>query len=167
VPCGERPAAVHDLVGPAGDGPRRITVRPKFRQAGISDSGSTISQPPFSREPSSAASPSGSAGRMSCVDGSCRLSERSVSASQGTTRTSLVITVGAARDGGPPALIKTWEEFVAAERARTTEVVALSGSDLPAPSGQAAQTYEFSGIFDGQVRTIMRVPQASDSTTPR
>jgi hypothetical protein len=85
----------------------------------------------------------------------------------GTTRTSLVITVGAAvGDGGAPALIKTWEDFVAAERARTTEVVALSGSDLPAPSGQAPQTYDFSGIFDGQVRTIMRVPQASDSTIP-
>lgn len=84
----------------------------------------------------------------------------------GTTRTSLVITVGAVGDGGTPALIKTWDEFVAAERARTTEVVALSGSDLPASSGQAPQTYEFSGIFDGQVRTIMRAPQASDSTTP-
>src|SRR4026208_1357372 len=54
----------------------------------------------------------------------------------GTTRTSLVITVGAAvGDGGAPALIKTWEEFVAAERARTTGVVALSGSDLPASPG--------------------------------
>ena len=84
----------------------------------------------------------------------------------GTTRTSLVITVGAVRDGATPALIKTWDEFVAAERARTTEVVALSGSDLPASSGQAPQTCEFSGIFDGQVRTIMRVPQASDAATP-
>lgn len=82
----------------------------------------------------------------------------------GTTRTSLVITVGAAGDDGVPVLIKTWDAFVAAERARTTQVVALSGPDLPAPTGQAPQTYEFSGIFDGQVRTIVRVPQAGDST---
>ncbi len=86
----------------------------------------------------------------------------------GTTRTSLVITVGSAREGSAaPALIRTWDEFVAAERARTTLVVALSGSSLPAPAaGSAPQTYEFSGIFDGQVRTIMRVPQAADVATP-
>jgi hypothetical protein len=84
----------------------------------------------------------------------------------GTTRTSLVITLGAAGDSGTPVLIRTWDQFVAAERARTTQVVALSGSDLPAPTAQAPQTYEFAGIFDGQVRTIMRVPQASDSATP-
>lgn len=86
----------------------------------------------------------------------------------GTTRTSLVITLGSARDGAPPALIATWDEFVAAERARTTLVVALSGANLAAPpQGSAApQRYDFSGIYDGQVRTIMRVPQASDSSTP-
>jgi hypothetical protein len=83
----------------------------------------------------------------------------------GTTRTSLVITLGAVRDAAP-VLIKTWDEFVAAERARTTLVVALSGSSLPVPSGTTPQTYEFSGVYDGQVRTIMRVPQASDSPTP-
>lgn len=83
----------------------------------------------------------------------------------GTTRTSLVITIGAVRDGAP-VLTKTWDEFVAAERARTTLVVALSGSNLPVPSGTTPQTYEFAGVYDGQVRTIMRVPQASDSTTP-
>ena len=84
----------------------------------------------------------------------------------GTTRTSLVITVGAAGEAGTPTLIRTWDAFVAAERARTTQVVALSGADLSAPSGQEPQLYEFSGIFDGQVRTIMRVPQSSDSTIP-
>lgn len=83
----------------------------------------------------------------------------------GTTRTSLVITLGALRDA-TPVLLRTWDEFVAAERARTTLVVALSGSNLPVPSGTTPQTYEFSGVYDGQVRTIMRVPQASDSTTP-
>lgn len=82
----------------------------------------------------------------------------------GTTRTSLVITVGAAGDGGAPVPIRTWDAFVAAERARTTQVVALSGAELPVPTGGPPQTYEFSGIFDGQVRTIMRVPPASDST---
>jgi hypothetical protein len=84
----------------------------------------------------------------------------------GTTRTSLVITVGAAGEAGAFTIIKTWDAFVAAERARTTQVVALSGVDLAAPSGQEPQLYEFSGIFDGQVRTIMRVPQSSDSTIP-
>lgn len=83
----------------------------------------------------------------------------------GTTRTSLVITVGADRDGAP-VLIKTWDEFVAAERARTSLVVALSGSNLPVPSGTTPHTYEFTGVYDGQVRTIMRVPQASDSRMP-
>ncbi len=86
----------------------------------------------------------------------------------GTTRTSLVITLGSLREGSATlALIRTWDEFVAAERARTTLVVALSGSGLPAPpSGSGPQTYEFSGVFDGQVRTIMRVPQAADVATP-
>jgi hypothetical protein len=82
----------------------------------------------------------------------------------GTTRTSLVITVGAAGDDGAPVLIKTWDAFVGAERARTTQVLALSGPDLPAPTGEPPQMYEFSGIFDGQVRTVMRVPAAWDST---
>jgi hypothetical protein len=84
----------------------------------------------------------------------------------GTTRSSLVITVGALREGATPALIKTWDEFVAAERARTTLVVALSGADLPVPAAGTPQTYEFSGVYNGQVRTIMRVPAAEDSTTP-
>jgi hypothetical protein len=84
----------------------------------------------------------------------------------GTTRTSLVITVGATRDESAPALIRTWDEFVVAERARTTLVVALSGPSLAAPTATTPQTYEFSGVYDGQVRTIMRVPQAKDSTTP-
>jgi hypothetical protein len=84
----------------------------------------------------------------------------------GTTRSSLVITVGAAQAGTTPALVKTWDEFVAAERARTTLVVALSGSDLPVPAAGTPQTYEFSGVYDGQVRTIVRVPAAADSPTP-
>jgi hypothetical protein len=85
----------------------------------------------------------------------------------GSTRTSLVITLGSARTEGTPALIRTWDEFVAAERARTTLVVALSGANLPAPgAGGGPQTVEFSGIYDGQVRTIMRVPEAADAPTP-
>ena len=85
----------------------------------------------------------------------------------GSTRTSLVITLGAAREGISPSVIKNWDEFVAAERARTTLVVALSGANLPAQAaGTGPQTYEFSGIYDGQVRTIMRVPQSSDSAIP-
>jgi len=74
----------------------------------------------------------------------------------GSTRTSLVITVGSAREGETPALISTIDEFIAAERARTTLVVALSGPNLPAPTQKTPQTYEFSGIYDGQVRTVIR-----------
>ena len=84
----------------------------------------------------------------------------------GTTRSSLVITVGADRESALPTVIKAWDEFVAAERARTTLVVALSGADLPVPAAGTPQTYEFSGVYNGQVRTIMRVPAAEDSTTP-
>ena len=84
----------------------------------------------------------------------------------GTTRSTLVITVGADRESALPALVKTWDEFVAAERARTTLVVALSGANLPVPAAGTPQTFEFSGVYDGQLRTIMRVPAAEDSTTP-
>jgi hypothetical protein len=74
----------------------------------------------------------------------------------GTTRTSLVMTLGSVREGSAPAILKTVDEFIAAERARTTLVVALSGANLPPPTADGPQTYEFSGIYDGQVRTIMR-----------
>jgi len=83
----------------------------------------------------------------------------------GTTRTSLVITVGSVREGASPALIKTWEEFVAAERAHTTLVVALSGANLPSPPASGPQPYDFSGIYDGQVRTVLRLPQPRDAST--
>jgi hypothetical protein len=82
----------------------------------------------------------------------------------GSTRRSLVITLGAASGEAPLSPIKTWNEFVEAERARSTLVVALSGPDLPAMSPEPA-TVRFSGVYDGQVRTIMRVPQASSSAT--
>jgi hypothetical protein len=75
----------------------------------------------------------------------------------GTTRTSLVITLGSVREGSTLAPIATWDDFIAAERARTTLVVALSGPNLPPPSSdKTPQTYEFSGVYDGQVRTIVR-----------
>jgi hypothetical protein len=82
----------------------------------------------------------------------------------GTTRTSLVITLGAAAPDGRMTLIRTWDDFVAAERERTTLVVALTGPALPAPPEQGPAMFDFSGVFDGQVRTIMRVPQSADST---
>jgi hypothetical protein len=85
----------------------------------------------------------------------------------GTTRTSLVITVGSASEGATPTLIKKWDDFAAAERARTTLVVALSGTNLPVPTkGAEPQTYDFSGIYDGQVRTVLRLPQRRDASTP-
>jgi hypothetical protein len=82
----------------------------------------------------------------------------------GTTRMSLVITLGSAGPDGRMNLIRTWDDFVAAERERTTSVVALTGPALPAPPEQSSATFDFSGVYDGQVRTIMRVPQSADST---
>jgi len=84
----------------------------------------------------------------------------------GSTRTSLVVTLGAADPDGKLTLIRTWDDFVAAERARTTVVVALSGPNLPAPAATSPSPLDFSGVYDGQVRTIVRVPQASDATIP-
>ena len=81
----------------------------------------------------------------------------------GSTRTSLVVTLGAAAPDGRLTVLKTWDDFVSAERDRATLVVALSGRDLPAVPQQPV-TISFSGVYDGQVRTIMRVPQAAGAT---
>ena len=43
--------------------------------------------------------------------------------------------------------------------------MALSGPNLPPPTESRPQTYEFSGIYDGQVRTIARAGGAI-STPP-
>lgn len=83
----------------------------------------------------------------------------------GSTRTSLVMTLGSLPPGGTLALLKTWDEFVAAERARTTLVVALSGPDLPTPAASGPTTYDFTGVYDGQVRTILRAPESGAATT--
>ena len=86
----------------------------------------------------------------------------------GSTRTSLVMTLGTTDAAGQLNLLKTWDDFVNAERAKTTLVVALSGPNLPSPPTSGPTTYQFSGVYDGQVRTIMRAPQAglpdADST---
>lgn len=84
----------------------------------------------------------------------------------GTTRTSMVITLGSELVDGKLQLLKTWDEFVAAERTRATLVVALSGEDLPKRSSSTPIAYNFSGVYDGQVRTVPRAPQASDSDVP-
>ena len=68
----------------------------------------------------------------------------------GSTRTSLVITLGAAGPDGKLTLLRTWDDFVAAERERITLVVALSGPDLPRPSAQGPVTVAFSGVYDGR-----------------
>ena len=81
----------------------------------------------------------------------------------GSTRTSLVMTLGATSGDGKLTLLKTWDEFVAAEKAKSTLVVALSGPNLPEPPASGPTTYQFSGVYDGQVRTIMRAPQAGTS----
>ena len=84
----------------------------------------------------------------------------------GSTRTSLVMTLGSLPPAGKLTLLKTWDEFVAAERTRTTLVVALSGPELPTPPASGPTTYDFTGVYDGQVRTIMRAPQSGDATAP-
>ena len=84
----------------------------------------------------------------------------------GTTRISLVMTLGAEAEPGKLTLLKSWDDFVAAERARTTVVIALSGPNLPAGSARGEGTYDFSGVYDGQVRTVVRAPQAADSDVP-
>ena len=76
------------------------------------------------------------------------------------------MTLGSVAADGKTALLKTWDEFVAAERTRTTLVVALSGPDLPAPPASGPITFDFTGVYDGQVRTIMRAPQSGDATAP-
>jgi hypothetical protein len=54
----------------------------------------------------------------------------------GSTRTSLVVTLGAVGADGRLTPLTSWDEFVAAERTRTTLVVALSGPKLPdVPAG--------------------------------
>ena len=81
----------------------------------------------------------------------------------GSTRTSLVITLGATDPADPAGkirLIDTWDQFVAAERARATVLVALSGPHLPPPPTSAPVVYEFSGVYDGQMRTVPRAPHA-------
>jgi hypothetical protein len=82
----------------------------------------------------------------------------------GSARTSLVITLGAVDPSDKLKLLSTWDDFVAAERTRTTLVVALSGPNLEAPAASHPIVYQFSGVYDGQVRTVMRVPQAADAT---
>ena len=74
----------------------------------------------------------------------------------GSTRTSLVITLGSADRDGRLTPLNTWEDFLAADRAHTTLVVALSGPNLPAPPANVPTVYEFSGVYDGQVRTVPR-----------
>jgi hypothetical protein len=84
----------------------------------------------------------------------------------GSTRTSLVITLGSEVVDGKLQLIKTWEAFVEAERTRTTLVVALSGPNLPEQQGAKPTEYTFAGVYDGQMRTVPRAPQAADSDVP-
>lgn len=79
----------------------------------------------------------------------------------GSTRTSLVITLGAVDRVGKLTPINVWDDFVAADRAHTTLVVALSGPNLPSPPASTPAVYEFSGVYDGQVRTVPRAPQGA------
>jgi hypothetical protein len=84
----------------------------------------------------------------------------------GSTRRSMVMTLGSLEPDGRLSLINSPEEFAAAERARTTLVVALSGPDLPQSEPKPGSIYLFSGVYDGQVRTVARSPAAKDSTVP-
>jgi hypothetical protein len=86
----------------------------------------------------------------------------------GSTRTSLVITLGSADRESRVTLLNTWDDFLAADRAHTTLVVALSGPNLPAPPANGPTLYEFSGVYDGQVRTVPRArgDQRSGAASP-
>jgi len=84
----------------------------------------------------------------------------------GSTRTSLVITLGSVDAAGRLASVSSWDDFFSAERSRTTVVVALSGPDLPPPPTSNPTAYEFSGVYDGQVRTVARAPQAGAQAPP-
>ena len=81
----------------------------------------------------------------------------------GSTRRSLVITLGEI-SGGVAAPLETWDSFLEAETAHKTLVVALSGPDLPDVPSRPV-TIRFTGVYDGQVRTIMR--QAGSVTPDR
>jgi len=78
----------------------------------------------------------------------------------GSVRTTLVVTLGSFAADGQLTLLKKWDDFVAAETARTTLAIALSGPNLPDVTAEPARL-TFSGVYDGQVRTIMRPPQAA------
>jgi hypothetical protein len=86
----------------------------------------------------------------------------------GSTRTALVITLGSADRDGHLTPLNSWEDFLSADRAHTTLVVALSGPNLPAPPVNGPTVYEFSGVYDGQVRTVPRAPvdQTSGDASP-
>jgi len=84
----------------------------------------------------------------------------------GSTRRSMVMTLGSLEPDGRLTLLNSPDEFAAAERARTTLLIALSGPDLPQTEPKAGSIYLFSGVYDGQVRTIARAPAAKDSTVP-
>jgi len=78
---------------------------------------------------------------------------------------SLELTVGSAADE-PPKAISTWDEFIAAQRARTTLVVSLKVAGFQRTSwpkrGTPPALYEFTGVFNGTMKTIPRMGVPSD-----
>lgn len=74
---------------------------------------------------------------------------------------SLDLTVGSAAVDGQPKPLATWEEFLDAQRARTTLIVALNVAGFTRTSwpkrGTTPAAYGFSGVFNGTMKTIPRL----------
>ena len=77
----------------------------------------------------------------------------------------LTLTVGAAGKDPQPAAVTTWDQFHAAQDARTTLIVALDAAAFHRTSwprvGQPPDTYTFSGVFKGTTMTVPRMGSRS------
>jgi hypothetical protein len=73
----------------------------------------------------------------------------------------LIVTVGAVGSDQTPRVIKTWDEFVAAQNARTTLVLVLKAPSYQRTSwprmGQPPAEVIFQGTFAGETMTVPRM----------
>jgi hypothetical protein len=79
----------------------------------------------------------------------------------------LVLTVGAESADKGAAPVTTWDQFLAAQNARTTLIIALDAPDFKRTSwprrGQKPDEYTFSGVFNGKTMTASRPGSGPDS----
>jgi hypothetical protein len=79
----------------------------------------------------------------------------------------LALTVGAEGADKGAAPVTTWDQFLAAENARTTLIIALDAADFKRTSwprrGQTPDAYTFSGVFNGKTMTASRPGSGPDS----